>query len=160
MSLICINTGSGASVFALDHAPTECFWPDNQSRSILNELDHVLAQGRRSTYSGVATAPSHDTSASADSSSEDFAAASIAADIAGFRSRIYLAHSADGLDWTRAGCIIDGSGYESDEIDGVHAEDMSVTEIGDGHYRMYYAACGRDGNWLIASAVTKGEPTK
>jgi hypothetical protein len=102
--------------------------------------------------------PANDTSASADSSSEDFATASIASDIAGFRSRIYLAHSADGLNWSRAGCIIDGAGYESDEIDGIHAEDMSVTEIGDGGYRMYYAACGRDGNWLIASAVTEGEP--
>ncbi len=53
-----------------------------------------------------------------------------------------------------------GSGYESDDIEGVHAEDMSVTETDDGRYRMYYAACGRDGNWLIASAVTEGEPTK
>jgi hypothetical protein len=64
--------------------------------------------------------PANDTSASADSSSHDFAAASIAADIAGFRSRIYLAHSPDSLDWTRTGCIIDGAGYESDEIDGIH----------------------------------------
>ena len=102
--------------------------------------------------------PADDTSASADSSSEGFAAASIAADIAGFRSRIYLAHSPDGLDWTHTGCIIDGAGYESDEIDGVHSEDMSVTETDDGYYRMYYAACGREGNWLIASAVTEGAP--
>jgi hypothetical protein len=103
--------------------------------------------------------PSHDTSDSADESSMDFAAASIAADIAGFRSRIFLAYSPDGLSWTRAGCIIDGVGYESSEINAVHAEDMSVTEIGGGRYRMYYAACGNDGNWRIASAVTEGVPT-
>jgi len=102
--------------------------------------------------------PSNDTGSSADQSSEDFAAASIANDISGYRSRIFLAYSPDGLNWTRADCIIDGAGYESDEIDAVHAEDMSMTETDDGHYRMYYAACGSDGNWLIASAVTKGEP--
>ena len=101
--------------------------------------------------------PSQDTGSSADQSSEDFAAASIANDISGYRSRIFLAYSLDGLNWTRADCIIDGAGYESDEIDAVHAEDMSVTETDDGRYRMYYAACGSDGNWLIASAVTEGE---
>ena len=100
--------------------------------------------------------PSHDTSSSADQSSADFAAASIAADIAGFRSRIYLAHSPDGLNWTTAGCIVDGDGYGSREIDAVHAEDMSVIEIGDGRYRMYYAACDNEGHWRIASAVTEG----
>jgi hypothetical protein len=31
---------------------------------------------------------------------------------------------------------------------------MSVVPIGGGRYRMYYAACDRDGNWRIASAVT------
>lgn len=103
--------------------------------------------------------PSDDTGASADESSQDFAAASIASDIAGFRSRILLAHSPDGLEWTRAGCIIDGAGYDSDDIDAVHAEDMTVTKTDDGGYRMFYAACGRDGNWLIASAVMEGGPT-
>jgi hypothetical protein len=30
----------------------------------------------------------------------------------------------------------------------------SVLPIGIGRYRMYYAACDRDGKWPIASAVT------
>ena len=46
---------------------------------------------------------------------------------------------------------------KADEIDAVHAEDMSVIETGDGRHRMYYAACGPDGNWRIASAVSEGE---
>ena len=33
---------------------------------------------------------------------------------------------------------------------------MTVTKTDDGGYRMFYAACGRDGNWLIASAVMEG----
>ena len=103
--------------------------------------------------------PSHDTSDAADRSSEDFAAASIATDLSGFRSRLFVAHSPDGMSWNQAGCIVEGAGHGSDEIDAVHAEDMSLIEIGDGHYRVYYAACGREGNWLIASAVTEGAPT-
>ena len=103
--------------------------------------------------------PSSDTSASASLSSEDFAAASIASDLAGFRSRLHMAYSPDGLTWNQAGCIVEGAGHGSDEIDAVHAEDMSLIEIGGGHYRVYYAACGSDGNWLVASAVTEGEPT-
>ena len=87
--------------------------------------------------------------------SEDFAAKSIASDIAGYRSRIFMAHSRDGLVWERAGCVIEGGGYSSDELDAVHSEDMSLIEIEDGQYRMYYAACDRNGNWRIASARTE-----
>ena len=84
----------------------------------------------------------------------DFAAASIAADIAGFRSRIYRSRSLDGLSFGPAECIVAGGGYDSDDIDAVHAEDMSVITLGDGRQRMYYAACDTSGNWRIASAVT------
>jgi len=84
----------------------------------------------------------------------DFAAASIAADISGFRSRIFRATSADGLSFGPPECIVAGGGYESDEIDAVHAEDMSVITLGDGRRRMYYAACDTAGHWRIASAVT------
>jgi len=96
--------------------------------------------------------PSHDPGATI---SEDFAAASIASDMAGYRSRIFVAQSPDGLTWERFGCAITGGGYDCDELDAVHSEDMSLIDIGDGQYRMYYAACDRTGNWRIASAVSK-----
>ena len=85
--------------------------------------------------------------------SDDFAAASIASDMSGYRSRIYVAHAADGLTWQRGPCLIEGAGYGRPGIDAVHAEDMSVIQIGDGHYRMYYAACDSQGAWRVASAV-------
>lgn len=97
--------------------------------------------------------PSLEADAISNGLSEDFAAASIAADMAGYRSRIYTAHSSDGLTWEVAGCAIEGGGHDSDELDAVHAEDMSLVKIGDEQYRMYYAACDRAGNWRIASAV-------
>jgi hypothetical protein len=75
--------------------------------------------------------PSQDADAVASGRSEDFAAASIAADMAGYRSRILVASSHDGLTWDRGGCAIEG-----------------------GRYRMYYAACDTNGHWVIASAVT------
>ena len=83
----------------------------------------------------------------------DFAAASIATDMAGYRSRIFLAHSSDGLLWSRGACIIEGEGYGGPGIDAIHAEDMSLISIGNGLYRMYYAACDNSGQWRIASAV-------
>ena len=98
--------------------------------------------------------PSQDAQAVARGSSADFAAASIAADIAGYRSRIFAATSPDGHNWTRQGCILAGAGYASDEIDAVHAEDMSLISIGQGNWRMYYAACDRRGRCCVASAVT------
>ncbi len=104
--------------------------------------------------------PSCDPDAAITGRSEDFAAASIASDLAGYRSRIFRAFSRDGLAWERDGCVIEGDGDNSDELDALHAEDMSLVEIGDGRYRMYYAACDRKGNWRIASAVTENsQPT-
>lgn len=97
--------------------------------------------------------PSHDPEAVARGRSEDFAAASIAADMAGYRSRIFEAHSHDGLQWEGAVCAIEGAGYGAAGIDAVHAEDMSLIELDDGCLRMYYAACDKDGNWRIASAI-------
>jgi hypothetical protein len=66
----------------------------------------------------------------------------------------FAAHSPDGLVWDEARCVIEGAGYGGEGLDAIHAEDMSVVPIGGGRYRMYYAACDRDGNWRIASAVT------
>jgi hypothetical protein len=95
--------------------------------------------------------PSRDLDAANTGRSEDFAAASIASDMAGYRSRIYTAHSRDGLNWKRAGCVIEGGGYNSEELDAVHSEDMSLVEIEDGQYRMYYAACDCNGNFRSAN---------
>lgn len=102
----------------------------------------------------VPTHPSDDPDAVASGLSEDFAAASIASDMAGYRSRIFAANSPDGLVWGEGRCVVEGAGYGCEGLDAVHAEDMSVVPIGGGRYRMYYAACDRDGNWRIASAVT------
>ena len=99
--------------------------------------------------------PSQDAAAVASGRSADFAAASIASDMAGYRSRIFVAWSDDGLVWERAGCAIEGAGYGGDGLDAVHAEDMSLIQFGPGQYRMYYAACDKDGNWRIASAVSE-----
>lgn len=85
----------------------------------------------------------------------DFAAASIAADLAGFRSRIFAATSADGLTFERAGLLIEGAGFDGIGIDAVHAEDMCLARLDDGRWRMYYAACGTDGRWTVASAITR-----
>ena len=98
--------------------------------------------------------PSNDPQAVDRGTSADFAVASIASDMAGYRSRIFAASSDDGLSWTREGCVIEGEGHEQAGIDAVHAEDMSVIRLDDGGYRMYYAACDRAGNWCIASAKT------
>ena len=98
--------------------------------------------------------PSLDAAAETNGLSENFAAASIAADMAGYRSQIFMAYSPDGLVWDRVVCAIDGTGYGGEGLSAVHAEDMSLVEIGGGRYRMYYAACDKNGNWRIASAVT------
>ena len=99
--------------------------------------------------------PSEDPNATA---SEDFAAASIASDMSGYRSRIFVAYSTDGLTWSRSGCAIEGRGYGEEGLDAVHAVDMSLVRIAADTYRMYYAACDTDGNWRIASAVTEQVP--
>lgn len=85
---------------------------------------------------------------------DDFAAASIASDISGYRSRIFSADSSDGLAWRGGSPVIEGRGYDFPELDGVHAEDMSLIRLDDGCLRMYYAACDRSGCWCIASAVS------
>ena len=92
----------------------------------------------------------------ADRDDLDFAAASIAADMAGFRSRIFEAESDDGLTWRRTGVVVEGAGHGSVELDAVHAEDMSVVRLPDGRLRMYYAACDSTGNWRVLSASTAG----
>ncbi len=98
--------------------------------------------------------PALDADADSTGSSENFAAASIAVDLAGYRSRIFAATSRDGMTWHRAGCVIKGSGHDGDELDAVHAEDMSLIRLDDGRYRMYYAACDAQGNWRVVSATS------
>lgn len=98
----------------------------------------------------VPTHPSADLSGA----TADFAAASIAADMSGYRSRILIASSYDGLDWTRDRVIVEGDGYGGTAIDAVHAEDMSLIELDDGRWRMYYAACDAHGVWRVASAIS------
>ena len=95
--------------------------------------------------------PSRDTDAIENGGIEDFAAASIASDMAGYRSRIFVSHSIDGKTWDRGEC----GGYGLDDLDAVHAEDMSVINVDEGMYRMYYAACDKYGNWRIAIAATE-----
>lgn len=98
--------------------------------------------------------PSADPKARQSGSSANFAAASIAADMAGYRSRILSALSSNGLDWVRDGLAIEGDGHGGREIDAVHAEDMSLIALPDGRWRMYYAACDAYGVWRIASAIS------
>jgi hypothetical protein len=98
--------------------------------------------------------PSLDPNAVATGASADFAAASIAADMSGYRSRIFVATSDDGGRWTRGPVIVEGDGYGGHDIDAVHAEDMSVIALGDGRHRMYYAACDAHGVWRVASAIS------
>ncbi len=102
------------------------------------------------TGTPVPTHPNQD-----DRLSEDFAAASIATDMAGYRSRIFMSYSDNGLDWGFSKCVIEGGGYNSEDLDAVHAEDMSVIKTEDGRYRMYYAVCDKNGIWRIASAIAE-----
>ena len=104
----------------------------------------------------VPSHPSQDAATGRNMSAEEFASASIASDLAGYRSRIFAATSKDGLKWERGACVIEGRGHGQEGIDAIHAEDMSLVKIGAGRYRMYYAACDRSGNWRIASAVAGG----
>ena len=97
--------------------------------------------------------PSNDPNADVNGGSANFAALSIAVDMAGYRSRIFTASSPDGLLWERGTCIVEGGGYDAEGPGAVHAEDMSLLDLGDGNYRMYYAACDRHGNWTVASAM-------
>ena len=97
--------------------------------------------------------PSHDVEAIANGRSADFAAASIAADMSGFRSRIFVSRSTDGLRWGPLELVLEGVGYGGDGLDAVHAEDMSLIQTAPGRYRMYYAACDARGRWCVASAI-------
>ena len=99
--------------------------------------------------------PSRNSNAELGGFSDDFAKASIASDMSGYRSRIYFATSPDGLNWERGVCVVEGNGYGNEGLDAVHAEDMSLIKLGSGEYRMYYAACDKSGIWRIVSAVTK-----
>ena len=78
---------------------------------------------------------------------------SIAADMSGFRSRIFFASSVDGLKWGPMELVLEGAGYGGEGLDAVHAEDMSLIQIASGRYRMYYAACDAQGRWCVASAI-------
>ncbi len=103
---------------------------------------------------GLPLHPSSDPDAVAKGTSANFAEISIASDLAGFRSRIHIARSADGINWERGPVVVEGEGYGGDGMDAVHAEDMSLIRLPDGRYRMYYAACDPAGIWLVASAVS------
>lgn len=98
--------------------------------------------------------PSHDPDAVASGRSADFAAASIAVDLCGYRSRIMAATSSDGVHFGPGRVVVEGGGYDSEDIDAVHAEDMTLVRLSDGRYRMYYASCDTAGNWQIASAIS------
>ena len=98
--------------------------------------------------------PSLDPNAVSAGSSADFATASIAADMSGYRSRIFIATSDGGIHWTRGPVIVKGDGYGGRDIDAVHAEDMSLIALEDGRYRMYYAACDAHGAWRVVSAIS------
>ncbi len=99
--------------------------------------------------------PSADAAAEDNGTSADFAAASIATDMAGYRSRILVARSDDGITWRREAVLIEGDGYHGVRLDAVHAEDMSLIPLHDGRWRMYYAACDARGVWRIASAISR-----
>ena len=105
--------------------------------------------------STVPVHPSHDAEAIANGRSADFAAASIAADMSGFRSRIFVSRSMDGLKWGPLELVLEGYGYGGEGLDAVHAEDMSLIQIAPGRYRMYYAACDAQGRWCVASAINR-----
>lgn len=99
--------------------------------------------------------PGADVDAITNGRSADFAAASIASDMSGFRSRIFVSKSADGLTWGPREVVVEGPGYGGHGLDAVHAEDMSVIQIAPARYRMYYAACDARGRWCIASAINQ-----
>ncbi|MCH2129896.1 MAG: hypothetical protein MK179_12170 [Pirellulaceae bacterium] len=100
----------------------------------------------------VPTHPSNNVHAIHDGSSKNFAETSIAVDMAGYRSRIFVTQSVDGLHWEQGECILEGRGYGNHGIDAVHAEDMSLLHLSAKQYRMYYAGCDSQGIWRIASA--------
>jgi hypothetical protein len=74
--------------------------------------------------------------------------------MAGYRSRIFVETSTNGLVWERRPRLVQSARYNGEGLDAVHAKDMSLIQLDDGRYRMYYAACNSQGSWRIASAVT------
>lgn len=100
--------------------------------------------------------PAHDPDAVANGRSADFAATSIAADLSGYRSRLFLATSPDGVRYEGARLLVEGDGYGGTDLDAIHAEDMSLLTMPDGTLRMYYAGCDVTGRWGILSAVASG----
>ena len=109
----------------------------------------------RSPLAAVVVHPSDDTEALANGRSADFASASIASDMSGYRSRIFRSRSRDGLQWGTPELVLEGTGYGGVGLDAVHAEDMSLIQIAPGRYRMYYAACDAKGRWCVASAINR-----
>lgn len=99
--------------------------------------------------------PSVDADAVVRGTSRDFAAASIAADLSGYRSRLLCATSADGLTWGPPSVILEGEGYGGAGVDAIHAEDMSIVRRPDGGLRAYDAVCDVAGRWAVASAVPR-----
>jgi len=100
--------------------------------------------------------PSADPDAVARGTSRDFAAASIAADLSGYRSRLFCARSVDGVRWGPGAIIVEGEGYGGTGVDAIHAEDMHVVRRPDGGLRAYDAVCDPGGRWAVASAVPPG----
>ena len=99
--------------------------------------------------------PSVDADAVERGTSADFAAASIAADLSGYRSRLLEAVSPDGVAWGPGTVVIDGAGYGGQGPDAIHAEDMATVRLPDGRLRTYYAACDPDGRWTVVSATLR-----
>jgi hypothetical protein len=97
--------------------------------------------------------PARDPDAVVNGRSADFAAASIAADLSGYRSRLFLATSLDGVRYAGARLLVEGDGYDGTDLDAVHAEDMALLAMPDGTLRMYYAGCDATGRWGVLSAV-------
>ena len=96
--------------------------------------------------------PSHDPDALDNGRSVDFAAESIAADLSGYRSRLFLATSPDGVAYTGAELLVEGDGYGGTDLDAIHAEDMALLRMPDGALRMYYAGCDFAGRWCVLRA--------
>lgn len=100
--------------------------------------------------------PSQDPDALANGRSADFAAESIAADLSGYRSRLFVATSPDGVTYDGAALAVAGDGYGGADLDAIHAEDMTLLRMPDGTLRMYYAGCDTAGAWRVLSAVLDG----
>ncbi|RPI90626.1 MAG: hypothetical protein EHM42_01110, partial [Planctomycetaceae bacterium] len=74
----------------------------------------LSAWQRPESGAAVPIHPSQDVEAVANGRSADFAAASIAADMSGFRSRIFVSHSTDGLTWGPIELVLEGEGYSGE----------------------------------------------